>query len=257
MATQKHTPRRCRSAGRVTAKPLFLWVAASFTIPAITAASWTDGWLNRANQAPIIAVPHPVTSEPQMPLSPSREEHDFMLRHIFEHGTYQNPDLYRRLDIKPGDVIWAAAGEQDEKTRLGTLHARSATTTIERLSDRRVSRMQSLYSLARLTGTSPTLDASEWTADEVRGPNVTDKETVVSLAKMAWNAYTAEPGTGEWQDETGRFNHSQGFGWEGDSLRGHIFADKDNSTIIINLKGTSPGKSKSPTKRCPMVLIAK
>ena len=116
--------------------------------------------------------------------------------------------------------------------------------------------MQSLYRTARLTGTAPTLDASEWTADEVSGPNVTDKETVLSLAKMAWNAYTAEPGTGEWQDETGRFNHSQGFGWEGDSLRGHIFADKDNSTIVVNLKGTSPGTPGSPGRRYCAVLTS-
>ena len=250
MEMRKRTPRRCRTAGRATAKPLLLWLAASFTIPTTTAASWTDGWLNRGDQAPIIVLPPPVASESQVAPSLLRQEHDFTLRHIFEHGTYQNPDLYRRLDIRPADVIWAATDEHGEKVKLGTLHARSMITTIERLSDRRVSRMQSLYSSARLTGSSPVLDASEWTADEVSGPNITDKETVMSLAKMAWNAYTAEPGTGEWQDKIGRFNHSQGFGWEGDSLRGHIFADKDNSTIVISLKGTSPGKSAIPIERC-------
>ena len=135
--------------------------------------------------------------------------------------------------------MWSSSDGEGERSRLGVLHARSRTTAIERLSDRRVAKMQSLYSSARHAGTAPILDSSEWIIDEVDGPNTTDKETVLTLAKMTWNAYTAEPGTGEWQDETGRFNQSQGFGWEGDSLRGHIFADRDNSTVIIAIKGTS------------------
>ena len=169
-----------------------------------------------------------------------KREHDFTLRHIYDYNEHDHSEGYRRLDIRPGDIVWVESGGQGKRSRLETLHAKSTWTTIERLSDRSVSRMQSLYRTARLTGASPTLDASEWTADDVSGPNVTDKETVLTLAKMSWDAYTAEPGTGEWQDETGRFNHSQGFGWEGDSLRGHIFADKDNTTVVIALKGTSP-----------------
>ena len=101
--------------------------------------------------------------------------------------------------------------------------------------------MQSLYHSARLTGTASTVDESAWIMDEVSAPNTTDKETVLSIARMSWDAYTAEPGTGEWQDATGNFNNSQGFGWEGDGLRGHIFADRDNATVVIALKGTSPG----------------
>ena len=240
MTSQKCNSKRCHSRGRITTKQLFWWLAASFTIPATTAASWTDGWSNRLIQVPIISGPSPIISEPQMPISSMKQEHDFTLRHMYAYSVHDHPEVYRRLDIRPGDVIWADSGGQGERSRLGTLHAKSIQTTIERLSDRSVSRMQSLYHTARLTGASPILDASEWTADNVSGPDVTDKETVLTLAKMSWNAYTAEPGTGEWQDETGRFNHSQGFGWEGDSLRGHIFADKNNATIIIALKGTSP-----------------
>jgi lipase ATG15 len=33
---------------------------------------------------------------------------------------------------------------------------------------------------------------------------------------------------------------TEDFGWETDGLRGHIFADTENSTIVIGLKGTSP-----------------
>lgn len=95
---------------------------------------------------------------------------------------------------------------------------------------------------ARETGQAQILDANAWSLDEISGPNVTDKETVLSLAKMTLDAYTLEPFSGEWKDVKGGFNYSQSFGWEGDGLRGHIFADADNSTIVIAIKGTSAGK---------------
>ena len=148
--------------------------------------------------------------------------------------------MHRRLDIGQVDVIWVKSDDQDDRSRLEPLHAKSTKTSIERLSDRRIPTIQSLYHTARLTGSPVTLAPSAWTMDEVSAPNTTDKETVLTLAKMSWNAYTGEPGTGEWQDATGNFNHSQSFGWEGDSLRGHIFANKDNSTIVVALKGTTP-----------------
>ncbi|MCJ1449892.1 putative lipase atg15 [Mycoblastus sanguinarius] len=171
---------------------------------------------------------------------PATQEHEFTLKHIFEHGMYDYQRLQRRLDIKPSDVVWAVAEGDGARTPIGTLRARSSQTTIQRLQNRQVDTMQALYHTARLEGTASTLDASAWTLDEVSGPNTTDKETVLNLAKMSWNAYTAEYGTGEWQELSGNFNLSQGFGWEGDSLRGHIYADKDNSTIVVALKGTSP-----------------
>ncbi len=34
------------------------------------------------------------------------------------------------------------------------------------------------------------------------------------------------------------FNYTEDFGWEGDGLRGHIFADTENKTVVIGLKGT-------------------
>ena len=76
--------------------------------------------------------------------------------------------------------------------------------------------------------------------DALPGPNVTDKESVLTFAKMTQNDYVEEPGADDWEDINGPFNHSLSFGWQGDGLRGHIYADKDNSTVVISLKGTSP-----------------
>lgn len=241
METRKPSTKMCHSAGRVTAKLLFSWLAAS-AISTQASASWADGLLNEANQVHFAPSPPPSYHQPQA-LSPlPNQEHEFSLRHIFDHGLYGYQHRHRRLDIYPNDTVWITADGQNDKVPLGPLRAKSARIQIERLFDRRVSTMQSMYHTARLTGSAAALDASAWTIDEVSAPNTTDKETVLALARMSWDAYTAEPGTGDWQDATGKFNDSQGFGWEGDSLRGHIFADKDNSTIIVALKGTSPGR---------------
>ena len=56
---------------------------------------------------------------------------------------------------------------------------------------------------------------------------------------MALDAYTQEPGTGEWQDVGMGFNYTEDFGWENDGIRGHIFADRTNKTVVIAMKGTS------------------
>ena len=102
------------------------------------------------------------------------------------------------------------------------LRAKASSTTIQRLADRRKSSIDRLFDHAAIHGEAATLPSSAWTYDEIAGPNVTDKETVLSFARMANNAYTHEYGTGEWQDVGGGFNYTEDFGWEQDGLRGHI-----------------------------------
>ncbi|KIJ31810.1 hypothetical protein M422DRAFT_61625 [Sphaerobolus stellatus SS14] len=74
-------------------------------------------------------------------------------------------------------------------------------------------------------------------------PNVTDRETLLLLAKMTNNAYAHEENGREWYDLGKQWNTSFPFGWErdGDGFRGHIFATPDNSTVVISIKGTSAG----------------
>ena len=227
----------CHPAGKVTAALLLSLIVASSTVA--SAASWHAGWFDRPNQIPLSHLQPSAALEPKSALDPPSREHDFTLKHIFHHGTHLYPDLHVRLDVTPGNQVWIEGEGEGSKTLLGRHHAKSRHTTIQRLSDRRAGAIESLVDTARLTGVAITPPLSAWTMDEIIGPNVTDKETVLSLARMAGNAYTMEPGTGEWQGVNGGFNESQGFGWEGDGLRGHIFADKDNSTIVIALKGTS------------------
>lgn len=76
--------------------------------------------------------------------------------------------------------------------------------------------------------------------DELWGPNVTDKETVLSMARIAADAYVTDRNDAEWQDVGGGFNYTEDFGWDNDGLRGHVFADTQNETVVIGIKGTSP-----------------
>ncbi|KAL8774525.1 MAG: hypothetical protein Q9209_000898 [Squamulea sp. 1 TL-2023] len=231
MGKRRASGGKCHSAGRVTTKLLCSFLAATFTTTA--AASWADSWYGGVNQIPMASVSQDTPA-------PSNRGHDFTLRHIFHHGVYEYPQLHKRLDVRPADVVWTAAEGEVGREPSGTLHARSRHIPIQRLSDRRLPVLSDLISTARLTGTPPALMPSAWTLDEVPAPNITDKETVVNLSLMAANAYTQDPDTGEWEDVDAGFNQSDSFGWEGDGLRGHIFADEGNKTIVVALKGTTP-----------------
>ena len=145
--------------------------------------------------------------------------------------------------------IWLRTDNVEDLQPAPTFHIRSRSQHIQRLVDRRVSAVESLLAAARQRGHAESLDENAWAIEEVSAPNVTDKETILSFAKMALDAYYLDPFDAEWEDVKGGFNYSQSFGWEADGLRGHIFADKDNSTIIIGLKGTSSGTFLPPRLR--------
>ncbi|KAL9604408.1 MAG: hypothetical protein Q9219_000596 [cf. Caloplaca sp. 3 TL-2023] len=235
MRQRRTTGGGCRSTGRVTAKLLLSFLAAT-TITSTT-ASWAQGWLGGIDQVPIISGS---AYEPSNAPSQTSRDHEFTLRHIFHHGVYEYPNLHRRLDIPPESTVWTSAEGQDGRVQAGPLRARSRPVSIQRLSDRRMPVLQDLISTARLTGIPPIIAPSAWTLDEVPGPNVTDKDTIINLAMMAANAYDQDEGTGEWEDVNAGFNYSDSFGWEGDGLRGHIFADQGNQTVVVALKGTTP-----------------
>ncbi|RAH77080.1 putative autophagy related lipase Atg15 [Aspergillus japonicus CBS 114.51] len=183
---------------------------------------------------------------PQIPLanSPSLSgTHEFTLRHLFHRGTHQDSNLHLRLDIQPETRLRAVSedGLESESVAVNTpLLATSEPLTIQRLADRRLSVIDDYLLAARSSGSAVALSPEAWVMDTLAGPNVTDKNTVITMAKMTANDYIEEPGTGEWQDIHGRFNHSGSFGWQGDGLRGHVYADQTNSTVVISIKGTSP-----------------
>lgn len=163
--------------------------------------------------------------------------HSFTLKQIVRHV----PDV-RFFDIGT-DAAGSAITKRDEdgnENSIGPFTARSLSTKIHRLVDRKVSDIEPLLAAARYFGNPPKLPETAWSLDEVSGPNGTDRETVLNFALMAANAYDETHNDPEWEDSREPFNHSSKFGWFGDSLRGHVFADENNSTIVLSIKGTSP-----------------
>jgi lipase ATG15 len=160
------------------------------------------------------------------------------LNHIYHIGSHQYPHLLRKIDVSPKvlDRLETDAGE--EVGSVGTAFAvQSSLIKIERLSNRRRHIIDSLLvERGMLVGSTPG-SAASWTLDDVRGPNVTDKQTVLSFAQMAASAYFTQPVRDDWIDIG--FNYTEDFGWEDDGLRGHIFADTGNKTVVVSLKGTS------------------
>ena len=92
------------------------------------------------------------------------------------------------------------SGDTYGKTeRNPKLHVRAERIHIERLVDRSHSSITALLDTGRSNGRAMSLPPSAWTVDEVSGPNVTDKDTVLSFAKMAADAYVVEPGEDKWR----------------------------------------------------------
>ncbi|KAK5128215.1 putative lipase atg15 [Meristemomyces frigidus] len=168
-------------------------------------------------------------------------ERDFTLRHIYHHGSHQYPRLHRYQDI-PNDAILRVTEDYGEtfEDAPTDLRVRVASTNIQRLAKRKPADIDRLLQHADIHGEAAALPSTAWTVDEIAGPNITDKKTVLTFAKMAANAYVQEHNKGDWQDVKGGYNYTDDFGWQEDGLRGHIFADETNKTIVIGLKGTSP-----------------
>ncbi|RMX81754.1 hypothetical protein D0869_06572 [Hortaea werneckii] len=167
-------------------------------------------------------------------------ELDFSLRHIYHHGSHEYPYLHRYLDVPSNTQLRVSYdyGESFEDAPE-LLRARASTMNIERLAKRSPADIDHILSHADIHGEAATLPSSAWTIDEIPAPNTTDRNTVLTFAKMASNAYVQDHTDSDWKDVKGGFNYTDDFGWEADGLRGHIFADQTNRTIVIGLKGTS------------------
>ncbi|KAI5926391.1 Alpha/Beta hydrolase protein [Camillea tinctor] len=231
---KRHDP-NCNSAGRVTARLLLSFLAVSASPAAAT--------ISNANSNPnsdYLFPDNPVLA-PLIPEPPQPAEHTFTLRHILHHGTYRHPGLHRKKDIvHPEAEVWLAAEDGHAAERLAPLKAKSRPRKIERLVDRRPSTVDPLVAEARERGYVLASSADAWTIDDVPGPDVTDKQTVLTMALIASDAYVESPAAPDWDEVGVPFNRSADFGWETDGLRGHIWGDETNSTIVIGLKGTSP-----------------
>lgn len=172
----------------------------------------------------------PKSSKGGAGITPSRT---LTLRSVYHHGAKEYPELHRRLHISRGKIKNAALKDSGGESEVGPFSISTAPIGIHRLQKRRVQDIEAFNQWPI------DLPASAWATDDVPAPNVTDKSTVVNFAVMAANTYQRTPDDPEWEDIKPPFNLSSSIGWESDGLRGHVYADDTNTTIVIALKGTT------------------
>ncbi|MBE3041030.1 hypothetical protein IMZ48_00265 [Candidatus Bathyarchaeota archaeon] len=177
---------------------------------------------------------------PWEPEPPAPGDRVFSLRHIYHHGTHRDPWLHRRKDIKSQAQVYLAAEDGFDEMTVSHLRVKSGETRVERLIDRRPSVVDPLVAAGRRSGSVSMFGPSAWTVDDIPSPNITDKDTVLNLAFIAANAYVENDEGADWEEVAPPYGRGASFGWESDGLRGHVWADENNSTIIIGLKGTTP-----------------
>ncbi|KAI5810681.1 Alpha/Beta hydrolase protein [Pyronema omphalodes] len=225
---------QCPSSSKITAMRLLSFLFLS-PLALVAVAEPAPPRINN-NAAGDVFLPGPVIPDYKGPPNIEDTNHEFSLRHVMVHGTDRYPELLRRKDIFPHSLVVT-----DESSALLTrpsYSARARTRKLKRLSIRDKHTIEG-YLLDHRLGISTSTTADAWRYDEVVQPDITDKDTVLSLARIAANAYVELHNTTEWMEVGTPYNHSSSFGWESDGIRGHVFADPDNSTVIIGLKGTS------------------
>ncbi len=166
----------------------------------------------------------------QQTLKPPQEAAAFRLQHVLHHGANRYPKLLKRLDVHHGSILARDDGQLSlisEKRQL-----------VQRLAKRGKRDVDAYFQVQRsLRAQSMAVD---WTRDEIRAPDIGDIETIHAFAQISSNAYIEIPGAEDWYDLTPQpYNTTDGFGWEDDGLRGHVYTDRTNKTVIIGVKGTS------------------
>ncbi|KAF2030961.1 alpha/beta-hydrolase, partial [Setomelanomma holmii] len=142
------------------------------------------------------------------------------LRHIFHHGAGQAGPRARRLDITTEQISIADAAGQ-----YGPFPIKTSPVKIDRPTVR-------LYDAQ--VPMSPI-----WVSEDIPGPDVEDKDTIINFAYMSEDAYKIGRDDPGWLDVDESYNTSIPFGWDDSGIRGHVFSDDTNSTIILAVKGTT------------------
>ncbi|KAF1838227.1 autophagy related lipase-like protein Atg15 [Decorospora gaudefroyi] len=153
-------------------------------------------------------------------VSTTQRPSGFTLRHLIHHGAGQPGPRALRLDITTERFAAAGIGSQ-----YGPFTIRTALVKIER---------------SALPGYDAQIPMSPmWIAEDTPGPDVEDKETIISFANMSENAYKVGRDDPGWMNVDEQYNSSIPFGWDDSGIRGHVFGDDTNSTIILAVKGTT------------------
>lgn len=169
---------------------------------------------------------HAFVASPQLPQSFAASTSS-KPPHILFNDVLNPPDANDQL-LREQDVDYTAAG-------VVPLSLKTTRGNVKRPRD-----AQAYQEARRRSYYDQQTTILEWGDDEIPMPDLTDRSTVLELAKIAGNAYS-RPDSKNWYSIDNRWNASFPFGWEEseNGFRGNIFADDSNSTVVISIKGTS------------------
>ncbi|GAA5934891.1 lipase family protein [Sporobolomyces koalae] len=170
------------------------------------------------------------------------------LRHAFHAPTAERHKPLSQIDY-----------DRDDLASISSLSPYSTTQTVrtKRLRTHQPSSQDAFHAARRTSfarsmrtryaGTFPTREhladqalasTLEWNETEIEAPDTSDVDTLAALGKMTSNAYTTPDASG-WYDIGGGWNRTDSFGWKEHGIRGHVFADDQNKTVVVAIKGTS------------------
>lgn len=165
----------------------------------------------------------------------------FRLSSIYHRGLDARYRTHKRLDVDRAGLRTSAIEAFSQVYEVSTAGRGKVTRLRETGHDAIDSYQRDLRSSRAPFASDASLlgGADRWVEREIGLPNVTDRSVILTLAAMTSNAYTAIPHTGEWIDVDDGYNSTGPFGWDSNGLRGHVFANPDNSSVVIAYKGTS------------------
>ncbi|KTW28307.1 triglyceride lipase ATG15 [Pneumocystis jirovecii RU7] len=155
----------------------------------------------------------------------------FTLKHILSFGINGEIHKYRFLNVKKLSTL-------DLFSYKHSLRIMKKSMKIRRLT--RQSRNSYHKYLLFYQNKELSFLGFKWILEDVDIPDIEDKQTVISMAEIANNAYIDIPKTGDWIEVGKGIDVLNDDVWDKNVLHGHVFADNQNKTVIIALKGTSP-----------------
>ncbi|ORX53212.1 alpha/beta-hydrolase [Hesseltinella vesiculosa] len=160
------------------------------------------------------------------------------LKSIYHHASSQSafPGLFRRQDIPSSDAHFQLDGmlatyHRPTQFAIDYLVGQPPATSSLSYRPRRI-RWQSLSAFSPELFMTPVDDLV---------PNIGDRDVLMALAIMTNNAYSDVENTTDWYDLGTPWQLNTSFGWKTDGVRGHVFANHDDSLLVISFKGTSAG----------------
>ena len=142
------------------------------------------------------------------------------LRQVFHHGAGQSGPRARRLDITSQKAAQAAA-----VSSFGPFSIKTSPVRIDRPA---IKSHESQHPMSPY-----------WISEDFQGPDIEDKLTIIGFANMSEDAYKPDRADPGWMDVDLKWNNTVPFGWAASGIRGHVFADDTNSTIVLAVKGTT------------------